>query len=118
MASRCFLHAKIHRATITEANVDYEGSLAVCPRLLEASGIFPNERVEIYNVDNGERLATYVIVGREGEICLNGAAALKGEPGQRVIVAAYAWLEERVWKEHSPRLVFVNESNGIVEVKP
>jgi aspartate 1-decarboxylase len=117
MASRCFLQAKIHRATITEANVEYEGSLAVCPRLLEASGIYPNEQVEIYNIDNGERLATYAIVGREREICLNGAAALKGEPGQRVIIAAYTWLEERQWKEHAPRLVFVNESNEIVDVK-
>ena len=110
---RCFLQAKIHRATVTGANVDYMGSIAICPDLLKHSGILPNEQVEVYNLDNGNRLTTYAIEGQRGEIGLNGAAALKGEPGQRVIIAAYTWLDSSEIEGHVPKLVFVDENNSI-----
>lgn len=114
---RCFLQAKIHRATITEANVDYTGSLAICSELLQASGLLPNEQIDIYNISNGERLTTYIIEGQKGEMCLNGAAALKGQVGQKIIVAAYTWLNEEEMTKHSPKLVFVDENNSLVNVK-
>ncbi len=117
MGVRCFLQAKIHRATITEANVDYSGSLAICPELLEASGLLPNEQIDVYNIDNGERLTTYIIEGKKREMCLNGAAALKGEVGQKIIVAAYTWLQKEEIVNHSPKLVFVDENNDLVSVK-
>lgn len=117
MAQRCFLQAKIHRAIITEANVEYDGSLAICPKLLQASGILPNEQIDVYNIDNGNRLTTYVIKGQDREICLNGAAALKGRPGEKVIIAAYTWLEKEEIAEHSPKVVLVNEENDIVELR-
>lgn len=111
MAMRCFLQAKIHRATITFADVDYVGSIAICPKLMEASGILPNEQVDVYNVTNGNRLTTYAIVGNQGEIGLNGAAALKGRAGDKVIIAAYTWLNRDELDGHEPRLVFVDEQN-------
>lgn len=114
---RCFLQAKIHRAVVTGAEVDYEGSLAVGPELLEAAGMRPFERIEVYNLDNGERFATYLISGNPGEICLNGAAARKGRPGQRVIIAAYVWLEEDQILEHRPTCVFVGPDNAIQSVE-
>jgi aspartate 1-decarboxylase len=117
MAFRCFLQAKIHRAVITEANVEYNGSIAICPELLQASGLHLNERVDVYNIDNGNRLTTYVIQGRRGEICLNGAAARQGAVGERVIIAAYAWLSDQEARQHRPKLVFVDGENRIVEAK-
>lgn len=113
---RSFLSAKIHRATITEANVDYQGSLSVDPVLLREAGILPYERIDVYNVDNGERLSTYAIPGGPGEICLNGAAALKGRPGQRVIVAAYALLDEKEMATFRPRTVLVDRNNAVTQV--
>lgn len=113
MALRTFLQAKLHRATITGAEVDYEGSVAICPDLIRAAGFCLNEKVDIYNVDNGERLSTYVILGEKGEICLNGAAAHKGRPGQRVIIAAYALLTPEEIAGHHPVLVFVGPDNTI-----
>jgi len=112
MSYRCFLQAKIHGATLTDVRQDYMGSISIDPELLRQSGIAPYEQVDVYNVDNGERLTTYAIEGEQGEICLNGAAALKGEAGQRVIIAAYAWLDadERAW--HTPRVVFAGPDNA------
>lgn len=115
MAMRCFLQAKIHRATITFADVDYVGSIAICPKLLAAAGILPNEQVDVYNISNGNRLTTYAIVGNEGEIGLNGAAALKGQAGDKVIIASYAWLSSDEMTSHEPRLVFVDQDNTIVD---
>lgn len=111
MALRCFMLGKIHRATITAARVDYEGSLSICPDLLVASGILPHERVDVYNLENGERLQTYAIVGNHGEVCLNGAAALKGSPGHKVIIVAYAWLSQEEYSSLRPRVVMVDENN-------
>ena len=113
------LKAKIHRATVTRAHLDYEGSVTIDRDLLEASGILPYERVEIYNVTRGTRLATYAIEGEEGSgaIEINGAAAHLAGPGDLVILAAYCELAPEEAPSHRPRLVFVDESNRISTLK-
>jgi aspartate 1-decarboxylase len=117
---RTLLKSKIHRATVTEANLDYQGSVTIDPLLMEAADLLHFERVEIYNVTNGERLATYAIPGRSGagEICINGAAAHKARPGDLVILASYAVYEEEAARRHRPALVFVDESNRMVGGEP
>lgn len=117
MKIRTFLQAKIHRATLTGADLDYEGSIAICPDLLEASGIMPFEQVDVYNIDNGERLTTYAIPGEQGGLMLNGAAAHKGRAGQKVIIASYAGLDRDQVLSHKPTLVFVDHENRIREVR-
>jgi len=116
MALRTFLQSKIHGATVTEANIEYEGSIAICPDLLAATGMLPFEQVDVYNIDNGERLTTYIIKGQKGEICLNGAAAHKGKPGQRVIIASYTQLSPSEIPAHRPKLVFVDQDNNIKRI--
>jgi aspartate 1-decarboxylase len=111
MALRCFMHGKIHRATVTEARLDYEGSLSICPALMRASTILPHEQVEVYNLRNGERLRTYAIEGSPGGICLNGAAALKGMVGDKIIIVAYSWLTPEEVAMLHPRIVLVDEAN-------
>ena len=108
---RTFLKSKIHRATVTDANLNYEGSISIDPRLCEAAGLLPFERVEIYNCNNSARIATYVIHGGPGEICLNGAAARHAQPGDLVIIACYVDLEQSEVADHKPSLVFVDEAN-------
>ncbi len=115
MAKRCFLHAKIHRATLTGTDLEYEGSLSVCPDLPKASGILPFEQVDVYNLDNGERLTTYAIIGVPGEIRLNGAAAHKGAAGQKVIIASYCYLKAKEWAEHKPVVLLVDGANRVME---
>jgi aspartate 1-decarboxylase len=112
---RTLLKSKIHRATVTEANLDYQGSVTIDTLLMEAADLLHFERVEIYNVTNGERFATYAIPGRRGagEICLNGAAAHKVSVGDLVIIASYANYEDAVARSHEPALVFVDEHNRI-----
>ncbi len=110
---RSFLRAKIHGATITKANVNYQGSLSMDPGLMRLSGISPFERIDVYNLDNGERLTTYAIEGETGEFCLNGAAALKGEEGQRIIIAVYAWLDEAEVEGFKPKIVIMGENNQV-----
>ncbi len=112
---RTLLKSKIHRATVTEANLDYQGSVTIDPLLMEAADLLHFERVEIYNVTNGERFATYAIPGRRGagEICLNGAAAHKVRIGDLVIIASYAGYEAEEVRGHQPALVFVDERNRI-----
>jgi aspartate 1-decarboxylase len=107
------LKCKIHRATVTDANLNYEGSISIDPKLCEAAQLLPFEKVEIYNCNNGERFATYVIHGRDGEICLNGAAARLVHKGDLVIIAAYADFEVAEAFEHKPKLVMVNAANEI-----
>jgi aspartate 1-decarboxylase len=111
MALRNFLRGKIHRATLTECNVEYEGSISIDPELLKAAGIAPFEQVDVYNIHNGERLTTYAILGKPGEICLNGAAALKGEAGQKVIIACYGLFEEHEIQGFAPKVVLVDDEN-------
>ncbi len=116
MAQRCFLSAKIHGATITCANLEYRGSLSIDPTLLKTVGIMPYEQIDVYNLDNGERLTTYAIPGGPGEICLNGAAAHKGAVGQRVIIASYMWLDESEARTRKPRVIVADNNNGIDEI--
>lgn len=116
MAKRCFLSAKIHGATITEANLEYRGSLSIDTTLMKTVGILPYEQVDVYNMDNGERLTTYAIPGAPGQICLNGAAAHKGEVGQRVIIATYMWLDENETRTSKPRVVIADDKNGVDEI--
>lgn len=110
--------AKIHRATVTEANLNYVGSITIDKLLLEASGILPGERVQIVNNNNGARLETYVIEGEAGSgvICLNGAAARHVHVGDNVIIIAYCWLEAEEAKTFKPSVVFVNDKNAISEI--
>lgn len=110
------LKSKIHRATVTDANLNYEGSVSIDPALCEAARLLPFEKVEIYNCNNGERFATYVIHGEKGEICLNGAAARRVHKGDLVIIAAYAEMESEEAFTHKPQLVMVGPDNSIKRV--
>ncbi|MGM0501435.1 MAG: aspartate 1-decarboxylase [Bacillota bacterium] len=107
--------SKIHRATVTEANLDYVGSITIDEELLEAADIFPNEKVQVVNNNNGERLETYVIAGprNSGVICLNGAAARKAEVGDEVIIISYGFFAEQEAVELEPQVVFVDQNNKI-----
>jgi aspartate 1-decarboxylase len=109
------LRAKIHRATVTDANLEYEGSLTVDPVLLEAAGILPYEQVSVSNLNNGERFETYVIPGKRGagEMVLNGPTARKGARGDKVIVFCYEYYNEQELKSFKPRLVYVDEQNEL-----
>lgn len=115
---RTMLKGKIHRATVTEADLEYVGSITIDPLLMEAADIVENERVEIYNITSGQRFATYAIPGTRGagEIGINGAAAHRARPGELVIIACYAEYDEAEIAEHAPRLVFVDEANRIVQI--
>ncbi len=109
------LKGKIHRATVTEANVDYEGSLTVDETLLEASGILPNELIHVWDVTRGTRLVTYAMRGEpnSGIICVNGAGAHLVRPGDLVIVAAFADMDEAEARRHKPTVIHVDEKNRI-----
>lgn len=117
---RKMLSAKIHRATVTEANVDYEGSITIPPELLEASGIMAYEAVCVWNVTRGTRLETYAITGlpNSSDICANGAAAHLIQPGDRVIIASYAFVAQDEMESHCPKLIFVDEKNKIKHTGP
>lgn len=110
---RTLLKSKIHRATVTGADLNYEGSISIDPRLCEAANLLPYERVEIYDCNNGNRLATYVIHGKDGEVCLNGAAARLVHSGDLIIIASYAEFEEEEAQRHQPIKVFVDGGNRI-----
>lgn len=111
-------HGKIHRATVTEANLNYMGSITIDETLMKAAGILEGERVQVVDVDNGTRLETYVIPGAadSGVICLNGAAARLVSAGDRVIIIAYAQMDEREAKSFLPSVVIVDEHNKITQV--
>ncbi len=111
-----FLYAKIHRATVTDANLEYVGSITIDKALLEASNIKVNQKVEILDINNGERFSTYVIEGEKnsGVICLNGAAARKVQKGDKVIIVAYAILDEKEQQTFTPKVVHVDDKNRIV----
>ncbi len=112
---RRMLKSKIHRATVTEANVEYEGSVSIDPELLRAADILPYEEVDIWDCTNGERLTTYAILGEPGsrEICVNGAAAHKVKPGDVVIIASWSLVPEERVREHQAIRVFVDHRNEI-----
>lgn len=111
------LKSKIHRATVTEADLNYEGSISICPELIKKSGFLLHEQVDIYNCNNGARFTTYVIKGRKQEICLNGAAARHVQPGDKVIVCAYASMSQEEALQHVPTVVFVDERNRAKTVR-
>lgn len=110
------LKAKIHNAIVTEANIDYIGSITIDEDLMDASGILEGEQVHVINYRNGERLITYVITGPRGSgvICMNGPAALKIGKGDKVIVLAYAMMPESEAKDFKPKVVFPNADNRLV----
>jgi aspartate 1-decarboxylase len=116
---RTLLRAKLHRVSVTHAELDYEGSVAIDARLLEAADIREYERVEIYNIANGNRFATYAIRAEEGSgiISINGAAAHKAAPGDLVIIAAYAEFEEKELAGHRPKLIYVDAANRITHTR-
>ncbi|HIW11931.1 MAG TPA: aspartate 1-decarboxylase [Candidatus Salinicoccus stercoripullorum] len=113
---RTMMNGKIHRAVVTEANLNYVGSITIDPVLMEAADILPDEKVQIVNNNNGERLETYVIEGERhsGEICLNGAAARKVQVGDVVIIISYVQLEKSELADHQPNVVIVDEENKIM----
>ncbi len=113
---RHLMKSKIHRATITATDLHYEGSLTVDEDLLEAADLIPHEEIQVVNVNNGSRFATYVIPGLRGSgvVQLNGAAARLGHPGDVVILIAYGLFTEQEAKRHAPRVVFVDERNRVV----
>lgn len=115
---REMMKSKIHRATVTEANLNYVGSITIDEHLMELADIWPNEKVQIVNNNNGARLETYVITGARdsGVICLNGAAARLVQPGDNVIIISYAGMTEEEARTYSPKVVFVDEQNKPVEI--
>lgn len=110
--------SKIHRATVTEANLNYMGSITIDKELMDAAGILPHEKVQVVNNNNGARLETYVIEGEPGSgvICLNGAAARQAQPGDTVIIIAYTMLTEEEARHFKPKVVMVDENNKISQV--
>ena len=112
------LKSKIHRARVTEADLNYVGSITIDSALLKASGIIEYEKVQVVNVNNGSRIETYVISGEEnsGVICLNGAAARHAQPGDVVIIMAYAQMNESEAAEYRPKVVIVDENNKISDI--
>ncbi|MHB9074273.1 MAG: aspartate 1-decarboxylase [Desulfobaccales bacterium] len=114
---RVMMKSKIHRASITEADLHYEGSLTISAELMQAADILPYEMVHIYNISNGERFETYAIAGEAetGVICLNGAAARRGAPGDLIIIITYATYEAAELPQHQPKVVFVDRSNRLLK---
>ena len=113
------LKAKLHRARVTHAELEYEGSCAIDSQLLQAAGIHEYEQIEIYNITNGERFSTYAIRAEEGSgiISVNGAAAHKANVGDIIIIAAYVGLNQQELANYKPKLVYLNESNEITHTR-
>ena len=116
---RTLLKSKLHRATITDSNLHYEGSLTIDENLLRQADILPYERISIYNVSNGERFDTYALAGPPGSgvICLNAAAARKGMKGDLIIIATYAQYSEEEVAKHQPRVILLDSSNHPLAAK-
>jgi len=114
---RKMLKGKIHRATITEANLHYQGSITIDADLMEAADLIEFEQVDVWNITNGNRFSTYTIAGERGSgtVCINGAAAHKAKEGEMVIIASFGWMSEEEAVRHKPKVVLVDEANRIVE---
>ncbi len=112
---RIVLRAKLHRATITQADLSYEGSLTIDEQLMKAAGIIPFEQVKVYNISNGERFDTYAIAGEAGSgvIGLNGAAARRGHVGDLIIIACYCFMEESELVDYHPEILLLDHKNKI-----
>ena len=113
------LYSKLHRATVTDANLNYVGSITIDKELMEAAGLKIGQKVEIVNINNGERFATYVIEGERGkrDMCLNGAAARKAEIGDKIIVIAYANMTFEEANSFKPKVVLLDDNNNINELR-
>ncbi|MES2322461.1 MAG: aspartate 1-decarboxylase [Pseudomonadota bacterium] len=116
---RVMLRSKLHRVTVTQADLHYEGSCGIDENLLEAADIWANEKIELYNVNNGERFSTYAIPGLRGSgaIQLNGAAARKAQLGDLLIICTYAPMTEDQARDYTPKIVFVDADNNITGMK-
>jgi len=116
---RTFLKAKLHNACVTGTHLEYQGSLTLDPVLMREADMLPFERIEVYDVTNGERFCTYVIEGREGsgEVVVNGAAAHRASPGDRIIIATYCELEGAEIEAHEPTILIMDAENRIQEVR-
>ena len=116
---RQMLRAKIHRIAVTERDVEYEGSLTLDSDLMQAASLLPFERIDVYDITNGSRFSTYVIEGPPGSgaCCVNGAAARLVEKGDKLILAAYAAIDENDVRQHRPQVVVIGERNRVREVK-
>lgn len=110
---RLMMKSKIHRATVTDANLDYEGSLTIDADLMAAADILPNEQIHVWDVTNGTRLITYALPGERGggQVCVNGAGAHLIKPGDLVIIATYAQMRDEEAREYDPRVVLVDAKN-------
>ena len=117
--NRQMLRSKIHRVSVTECDIEYEGSLTLDPNLMHEAGMVPYERIDVYDVDNANRFSTYLIEGRPGsaECCVNGAAARLVDLGDKLILASYCTVEEKDVATHQPQVVLVGENNRIKEIK-
>ena len=111
------LYSKIHRASVSDANLNYVGSITIDSVLMQAAGLIEGQKVDIVNINNGERFSTYVITGKSGDMCLNGAAARKVQVGDKIIVMAYAQFSQEELKSYEPKVVLVDEKNAIVAIK-
>lgn len=111
------LYSKIHRASVSDANLNYVGSITIDSVLMQAAGLIEGQKVDIVNINNGERFSTYVITGKSGDMCLNGAAARKVQVGDKIIVMAYAQFSQEELKNYEPKVVLVDEKNAIVAIK-
>jgi len=111
------LYSKIHRATVTDANLNYVGSITIDEELMEEANLLVGQKVDIVNINNGERFSTYVIKGKRGnrDICLNGAAARKVHPGDKIIIIAYAQMTVEEAKKFKPAVLIVDDNNNIIE---
>lgn len=111
------MYSKIHRATVTGADLMYEGSVSIDTALIKEAKMFLNQKVDIVNCNNGARFSTYIIAGKKGEICLNGAAARLVQKGDKVIIITYASINIEDAAKHEPNVVFVDDKNKVVEKK-
>ena len=109
---RTMMKSKIHRATVTDADLTYEGSITIDRNLIESADLLVNEKVDIYNCNNGARISTYVIPGNKGEICLNGAAARHVHKGDIVIIVSYAQMDDTEARNFKQKVILVDESNN------
>ncbi len=112
---KTLLKSKLHKATVTGADLHYDGSISIDTVLMKAADLLPYEQVDVYDITNGNRFTTYVLEGNPGEICLNGAAARLVQPGDRIIVACYSQYEADEWTNHTPIKLLLDEHNSIVE---
>lgn len=116
----CMLKSKIHRATVTEANLNYVGSLTLDADLIEAAGMLIHEKISVLNINTGARFETYIIEGERGSgmVCLNGAAARLGQPGDLIIALTYAWMDAAEAAAYKPIVVHVDNENRVTSVEP